>query len=928
MSQSKFLNETKILNETKPKLSLEERVKIKLSNETKQKISLDERLEIKMTQIKIKQLEDLKKSKEEKKKPQEQKQQEQKQQEQKQLDDSKILFDSDDDDDDSLITIVHVLDAKYHTTLTTEKLIKFIYEKKQGYEVLLGKVIPFYDYEKKYDSLKEQQDNNNNDFDTAHKIIMDTYKKIYPDIIIYSFDASGLDLKGRFKNSFHFRLRNCGYLNQGSDCITLKILNDSFDNSVYKVKGSRQLLRLPLCSKEGENRPLLVRNEPKQIIFNDDWLVSYINRENHVCKIKEQIIEKKIIVKKKITDIYTVEDIEGLMECINYEEQNYEWQDWAKIIWGLRNMADDYNIDLRHIAHTISICNKKYDELYTDSMYDAKDKNPPNNPIGVGTFIKMAKEIKPQLYMGWKMNKSKSKPKINTDKNVESLNINKLIDINELIGTDDITTQPLETLEILDEDDISNGVNSDIEASLKMYKCYPYWKYCLEMLYVFDFDTGLWTNSKAIQRNIIKQYSKDLRIIITTADSQFLSNKSYGSSLSKIDIVIELIKCECSDNQWLIRSELSSLGKLLFTNGYLDLKNNLKFYDKKTYKFNPDIVFFERILKEFNTDADLSILSEYSNDIRTRFFYNVLGEKLGDYYILQLSRGLMGDLMKRILFSLGDTNTGKSVLSYAIKKSLEGYFGDFNAENLVFSKNSCDEAAKLRWALLLRYKRIIVSNEMKSDTMINGNMIKKISSGGDSLTGRYHCGNETPFTPHFLTICMSNDLPKISPYDNAVDNRLKVISYKKQFVDNVVDEEYELKKDYNITDEINKIEFQNSFLMLLINRYVEFKNNGDIVEPIEVKNGKKEWIESTGDVIDTFLEDYEITDNVDDYTTSEQITSWIQNKKLGITMMKLSLELKKHCKNKKYENVESKQKKINRRAVHVWVGIKDSTLDY
>ena len=228
MSQSKFLNETKILNETKPKLSLEERVKIKLSNETKQKISLDERLEIKMTQIKIKQLEDLKKSKEEKKKPQEQKQQEQKQQEQKQLDDSKILFDSDDDDDDSLITIVHVLDAKYHTTLTTEKLIKFIYEKKQGYEVLLGKVIPFYDYEKKYDSLKEQQDNNNNDFDTAHKIIMDTYKKIYPDIIIYSFDASGLDLKGRFKNSFHFRLRNCGYLNQGSDCITLKILNDPY----------------------------------------------------------------------------------------------------------------------------------------------------------------------------------------------------------------------------------------------------------------------------------------------------------------------------------------------------------------------------------------------------------------------------------------------------------------------------------------------------------------------------------------------------------------------------------------------------------------------------------------------------------------------------------------------------------------------------
>ena len=98
--------------------------------------------------------------------------------------------------------------------------------------------------------------------------------------------------------------------------------------------------------------------------------------------------------------------------------------------------------------------------------------------------------------------------------------------------------------------------------------------------------------------------------------------------------------------------------------------------------------------------------------------------------------------------------------------------------------------------------------------------------------------------------------------------------------------------------------------MMLIQRYSEFKENGDIDEPIEVINGKKEWIEETGDVIDTFLQDFEITNDVEDYTTSENLTMWLQNKKLGITMMKFGLELKKYCKHHKYDNVDSKNKKI------------------
>ena len=122
--------------------------------------------------------------------------------------------------------------------------------------------------------------------------------------------------------------------------------------------------------------------------------------------------------------------------------------------------------------------------------------------------------------------------------------------------------------------------------------------------------------------------------------------------------------------------------------------------------------------------------------------------------------------------------------------------------------------------LLLRFKRIILSNEVKNgdgekDIALNGNMIKKLSSGGDSVVGRSHCKEETPFIPHFLAICLANDMLKIKPYDDAVDARAKIMKFDKTFVDNPSNE-YELQKDENIKSEMNTEKFQRCFVMLLI----------------------------------------------------------------------------------------------------------------
>ena len=87
-------------------------------------------------------------------------------------------------------------------------------------------------------------------------------------------------------------------------------------------------------------------------------------------------------------------------------------------------------------------------------------------------------------------------------------------------------------------------------------------------------------------------------------------------------------------------------------------------------------------------------------------------------------------------------------------------------------------------ALLIANKRIIISNEIKQSVELDGNKIKKIASGGDTLIGRTHCKEEQEFITQFLPVVLCNDINKISPYDDAVDNRVRCLTYEKNIVEN------------------------------------------------------------------------------------------------------------------------------------------------
>lgn len=467
------------------------------------------------------------------------------------------------------------------------------------------------------------------------------------------------------------------------------------------------------------------------------------------------------------------------------------------------------------------------------------------------------------------------------------------------------------------------GVWSDTEAGELVYQLYPNWVYCLGELYVYDKTTGKWDCSETAHYRVIMTMADKLFILTTDKEGNAVRTKnSYGNSEGLMRKLPKIIKTLCEDNNWIDVKQYSSLGKILFTNGYYDFKLG-KFYEKGKDGFDyPEILFMNRINRIFEAFSDEDM--EYIESIKKRFFHNPLGVDMGNYMALNLARGLAGDKMKRIVFGLGGTNCGKSVLTTACRLSCGEYVGNFNAENLAYRQSSNDEAAIMRWAMLARFKRLLFSNELKNTTDLNGNMIKKISSGGDSIVARGHGGNETEFILHFLAIIMANDIPKIKPYDDAVNERCKVFGYNKQFVEEVNNDDFELLMDKNIEKEMLTENFQRCFLGLLIKEYLQFSDNDFIEnEPIEAIMSKQSWIKEEKSFVTTFMKDFDFTnDDENDYIVSEDLQKWLEEKKLGISMTKFGIELNKYCKIHKLENVYSKQKKVKGKVKQVWYGIK------
>jgi hypothetical protein len=434
----------------------------------------------------------------------------------------------------------------------------------------------------------------------------------------------------------------------------------------------------------------------------------------------------------------------------------------------------------------------------------------------------------------------------------------------------------------------------------------------------FYFKKGhLWIQNEEEIRSAIRVHVMRAALYKTNAKKELLEySQTYKNACNITQCVLDQVMIR-RDDDWVRTLFSSSLGFVLFTNGYMDCKG-CRFIPMDSPEFDDNIRFTEII----PFDYDTTDCPEAVARVRQVLFTDPFGDRVGSYYTLMLARALAGDCMKKFLLGVGPADTGKSMLTSVLRECCGGYVDGWNAGNLTERQSSQDEAQQLRWLLLLRTKRIIVSNELKTRHTLDGNMIKKMSNGGlDSLSGREHRGNETPFQIGCLPILYCQDVPRISPMDDAIMTRVRAIPYEKVYVDCVTNS-LELKKDLGLSEEIKTHAFRQGFLHLLFDAYTCFHQGGRVeVELEEIKEAVLAVVGTETTILEAFKGRFEITNDPEHFVLSSEMNTWLIDGKYGVSSTKLAAELKRHAQIQGLENVFSKYKKINRKTVTVWFGI-------
>ena len=461
-------------------------------------------------------------------------------------------------------------------------------------------------------------------------------------------------------------------------------------------------------------------------------------------------------------------------------------------------------------------------------------------------------------------------------------------------------------------------VNDDKDVQEKLFKLENpnYFKYCDKILYVFNEKTGQYDKNKKGDEDTLYYYITKHQQYFkyeTSLNPDWSKIKSYGRDTTLMKKVPEYVRIEARDDKWVEKTSLTSLGYLLFKNGIYDFNTG-----KFTKGFNHEIVFHHQVPHKFPERNEKYI--EYAKKLS----FDTMFEN-PQPIMVALARALAGDIeAKKFYFCPGMTNAGKSTLVTIFSNVFGTYVQPFNAENLAYRENTQgqDEAAKNRWMYLLRYARIIFSNEVNMKKTLNGNDIKKIASGGDSIIGRNHYESEINFVPHFTAFCMLNDIPKIEPVDDAVEGRLVYCEFGKQFVTNPT-LPHHVKKDPQMKEKIKKKKFIRGFIHLMLDSYKYYLKHG---QPEFDEEIKEEWLQ--GDKSDLIVsrlirDNYVITQDLNDTVSVSELSKFKEQHKKEFETMSLKRF------NEIIKNMGATQGRKGKNRERVWQGIKSiDNIDY
>lgn len=417
-------------------------------------------------------------------------------------------------------------------------------------------------------------------------------------------------------------------------------------------------------------------------------------------------------------------------------------------------------------------------------------------------------------------------------------------------------------------------------------------------IYYFDETTGMWDCKHESYLRMVKKFKQKLIWTIPTKVGELKLN--YGGDTKRVKAMESWLLSLVPDTKFLSRKADTSLGKLLFADGIYDFKTGF------TEGFNTEIVFIKRIDRPYPKHRDEDKIKEVNKILFIDPFDFDDGLEAGVYLKKGITMALWGDyIRKKFYLGLGDANCSKGVSVGAFRQAFCEYVGEFGANELLCNdKNTQDESRRLAWLKDLVGTRIAFSSELRMDKRsADGNLIKGVSSGGDSHKVRNMYESSSEIINRTTLFLLANDFTSITPSpaeDTGLQERLRFIRYTTQFVDNPAENSNQRKKDPAIKEKFRTDDYKNALVHLIFDTYTEMENDekkcgGDLTTPKCVYAETKEWVGSSQNSMkDLIFEKYEITRNTEDKVPMKEIINYLTTEcELKLSPNKIGREMRK-----------------------------------
>jgi hypothetical protein len=417
---------------------------------------------------------------------------------------------------------------------------------------------------------------------------------------------------------------------------------------------------------------------------------------------------------------------------------------------------------------------------------------------------------------------------------------------------------------------------------------------------LFTSEKQHWFRNDKLYTNDNKEIKRCLFKFITSNDVFIIDNNEYKSvNLSKrtIDDLINSIMELCDDIPNFFNTIWEdSKHKIYFNNGYYDFKTNEFITDTSMFKTTQLISY----------NLNLESNPNHREYIFKNIFYPIFGindintdnERLQllESFLYRIARFIGGNIEDKIWICLqGLRNCGKSVMADFLKNTFQCYVKSTQSGNFLYKENnSSDEEKAYSWAISLIYSRIAITQEitLSKNKFIDGNKIKKFTSGGDTLTGRTNFKEIIDFKMQCGLMVCCNDFPKAKPTD-CLDTCEEYVMTSKFIKKNEIKDDMKLNninyypRNDNIKDIIMKQELINELVLIII----DYSKRNNIIYPEKILKDNKE---NNEDIDDTsrFKELFSQGNIETDFISNKELTKILEENDICISMKMFKIKIK------------------------------------